>query len=59
MPQVRRAFGLGFEEITQLAGEEAAGCEGANFLPFLTGVRANLQQRNPLHSSHTHAQRST
>jgi hypothetical protein len=37
--QVRRAFDMDHATITALAAEEAAGCEGANFLPFLTGER--------------------
>jgi xylulokinase len=36
---VRKSFGLDHETITRLAKEEAAGCEGVNFLPFLTGER--------------------
>lgn len=37
--QVRKSFGLDHETITTLAEEEAAGSEGVNFLPFLTGER--------------------
>ncbi|KAK9901627.1 hypothetical protein WJX75_005679 [Coccomyxa subellipsoidea] len=37
--EVRKSFGLDHETITRLAKEEAAGCEGVNFLPFLTGER--------------------
>lgn len=37
--QVRKSFGLDHETITALAEAEAAGSEGVNFLPFLTGER--------------------
>ena len=39
MRQVRRAFGLDFAEATALAEREAPGCEGVNFVPYLTGER--------------------
>ena len=37
--QVRKAFDMDHETITQLAEQEEAGSSGANFLPFLTGER--------------------
>lgn len=37
--QVRRSFRLEFEEATALAEREAPGCEGVNFIPYLTGER--------------------
>lgn len=37
--EVRRAFGLGHEEITQLASRVPAGSEGLLFLPYLAGER--------------------
>ena len=39
MRQVRRSFGLDFEAATALAEREAPGCEGVNFIPYLTGER--------------------
>lgn len=37
--QVRKSFGMDHETITALAEKEAAGCEGVNFLPYITGER--------------------
>ena len=35
--QVRKAFGMDHGTITELAEKEPPGCEGVNFLPYLTG----------------------
>jgi xylulokinase len=37
--EVAAAFGMSHEDITALAGKEAAGAEGVNFLPYLLGER--------------------
>lgn len=34
-----RSFGMTHEQLTELAAREPAGCEGVNFLPYLTGER--------------------
>ena len=36
--QVRKSFGMDHSTITELAEQEAPGCEGVNFLPYLTGA---------------------
>ena len=38
--EVRHAFGLSREEITELALKESPGCEGVTFLPYLNGERS-------------------
>ena len=38
-PQARKTFGLDHAAITELAEQEEPGCEGVNFLPYLTGER--------------------
>merc|ERR1712046_121834 len=37
--EVRCAYGLSHEEITQLAEQEPLGCENLSFLPYLAGER--------------------
>ena len=37
--EVREAFGMSREEITQLAAKEPAGCHGLLLLPYLVGER--------------------
>ncbi|KAK9806681.1 hypothetical protein WJX73_007526 [Symbiochloris irregularis] len=37
--EARKTFGMDHEAITQAAEQEEAGCEGVNFLPYLTGER--------------------
>ena len=37
--EAQQAFGLSHEELTELARQEPAGCEGMVFLPYLTGER--------------------
>ena len=37
--EVREAFALDRDDIEALASDEAPGCSGVNFLPFLTGER--------------------
>ena len=35
---MRKSFGMDHNTITELAEKEAPGCEGVNFLPYLTGT---------------------
>jgi len=43
--EVREAFGLGHQEITERAAAVAPGCDGTTFLPYLQGERVpNLPQ---------------
>lgn len=37
--EVCRSFGMTHGQLTELAAKEPAGCEGVNFLPYLTGER--------------------
>lgn len=37
--QARKTFGMDHASITELAEQEEPGCEGVNFLPYLTGER--------------------
>ncbi|RMH04858.1 MAG: xylulokinase [Planctomycetota bacterium] len=40
LEEVRSAFGLDLERLTELAAAEPAGCDGLTFLPYLAGERA-------------------
>lgn len=39
LEEVRSGYGMDHAELTKLASAENAGCDGVNFLPYLTGER--------------------
>lgn len=39
LEEVRSGYGMSHTELTELASAENAGCDGVNFLPYLTGER--------------------